>query len=84
LPRRVAFSPAEPNSSCIHAACTHAPRLTRHERIVHSRPVLSHPHRTARPQGLSTTLKRDGSDYSASILGKLLKAQSITIWTDVR
>lgn len=33
--------------------------------------------------GGATTLKRDGSDFSASIFGKLLKAKSITIWTDV-
>lgn len=33
--------------------------------------------------GVPTTLKRDGSDYSASIFGKLLNAKSITIWTDV-
>ncbi len=34
-------------------------------------------------EGLATTLKRDGSDYSASIFGKLLKAKAINIWTDV-
>jgi aspartokinase/homoserine dehydrogenase 1 len=33
--------------------------------------------------GIATTLKRDGSDFSASIFGKLLKAKNITIWTDV-
>jgi len=33
--------------------------------------------------GVATTLKRDGSDYSASIFGYLLKADAITIWTDV-
>jgi aspartokinase/homoserine dehydrogenase 1 len=33
--------------------------------------------------GVATTLKRDGSDFSASIFGKLLSAASITIWTDV-
>jgi aspartokinase/homoserine dehydrogenase 1 len=33
--------------------------------------------------GVMTTLKRDGSDYSATILGKLLAAESVTIWTDV-
>jgi bifunctional aspartokinase / homoserine dehydrogenase 1 len=33
--------------------------------------------------GVATTLKRDGSDFSASIFGKLLKASTITIWTDV-
>lgn len=33
--------------------------------------------------GVATTLKRDGSDFSASIFGKMLKADTITIWTDV-
>lgn len=33
--------------------------------------------------GVMTTLQRDGSDFSASIFGKLLKAESVTIWTDV-
>lgn len=34
-------------------------------------------------EGVATTLKRDGSDFSASIFGKLLKSSEITIWTDV-
>jgi aspartokinase/homoserine dehydrogenase 1 len=34
-------------------------------------------------EGVATTLQRDGSDYSASILGRLLEAYKITIWTDV-
>ena len=33
--------------------------------------------------GVATTLKRNGSDYSASIFGALLSAAAITIWTDV-
>lgn len=33
--------------------------------------------------GIPTTLKRNGSDFSASIFGKLLGARAITIWTDV-
>lgn len=33
--------------------------------------------------GVPTTLKRNGSDYSASIFGRLLSAPEITIWTDV-
>jgi aspartokinase/homoserine dehydrogenase 1 len=37
----------------------------------------------ADPNGLNTTLGRNGSDYSASILAALLEAVSITIWTDV-
>ena len=35
------------------------------------------------PEGIPTTLKRNGSDFSASIFGKLLGACAITIWTDV-
>ena len=30
-----------------------------------------------------TTLKRDGSDYTATILGNLLYSKSVTIWSDV-
>src|SRR5262249_43678622 len=33
--------------------------------------------------GHATTLKRNGSDFSASIFGALLGAESIIIWTDV-
>ena len=35
------------------------------------------------PDGVPTTLKRNGSDFSGSIFGALLDAASITIWTDV-
>ena len=34
-------------------------------------------------EGVPTTLKRNGSDYSASIFGRLIKAKQIVIWTDV-
>ncbi|HEX6045888.1 MAG TPA: bifunctional aspartate kinase/homoserine dehydrogenase I [Pyrinomonadaceae bacterium] len=33
--------------------------------------------------GVATTLKRNGSDLSASIFGALLGAEHVTIWTDV-
>ena len=33
--------------------------------------------------GVATTLKRNGSDLSASIFAALLEADSVTIWTDV-
>jgi aspartokinase/homoserine dehydrogenase 1 len=33
--------------------------------------------------GVATTLQRDGSDYSAAIMGKLLQSRNVTIWTDV-
>lgn len=34
-------------------------------------------------QNVATTLQRDGSDYSAAIMGRLLTSISIDIWTDV-
>ncbi len=34
-------------------------------------------------EGVATTLRRNGSDYSASIFGALLGASEVTIWTDV-
>lgn len=33
--------------------------------------------------GVPTTLGRNGSDFSASVFGRILEADSITIWTDV-
>jgi aspartokinase/homoserine dehydrogenase 1 len=33
--------------------------------------------------GIATTLKRNGSDFSASIFAALLGADAVTIWTDV-
>ncbi len=35
------------------------------------------------PSGLTTTLGREGSDYSAAIFASLLAARSVTIWKDV-
>lgn len=35
------------------------------------------------PEGVPTTLKRNGSDFSASVFGALLDATAIVIWTDV-
>lgn len=37
----------------------------------------------ATPQGITTTLGRGGSDYSAAIIGALLPADQVWIWTDV-
>jgi aspartate kinase len=35
------------------------------------------------PEGLTTTLGRDGSDFSAAIFAHGLEAESVTIWKDV-
>ncbi|GAB4579422.1 MAG: aspartate kinase [Anaerolineales bacterium] len=37
----------------------------------------------ATPKGITTTLGRGGSDYSAAILGAVLPANEVWIWTDV-
>lgn len=37
----------------------------------------------ATPEGLTTTLGRGGSDYSAALFGAALDAEAIEIWTDV-
>ena len=37
----------------------------------------------ATPEGVTTTLGRGGSDYSAAILGDILDATQVWIWTDV-
>jgi aspartate kinase len=37
----------------------------------------------ATPEGVVTTLGRGGSDYSAAIIGKVLPADDVWIWTDV-
>lgn len=37
----------------------------------------------AKENGAPTTLKRNGSDYSAALIANLLDAQSLTIWKDV-
>jgi aspartate kinase len=38
---------------------------------------------SAKGTGVTTTLGRGGSDYSASLLGAAVKAEAIEIWTDV-
>jgi hypothetical protein len=64
----------------------------------HTTPHHTTPHHIAPPRPLrfflltptppphplqATTLKRNGSDYSATIMGALFRSGRITIWTDV-
>ena len=46
-------------------------------------PVISQGFIGATPQGITTTLGREGSDYSASIFAYALKADQVTVWKDV-
>ncbi len=48
-----------------------------------SDPVVITGYVASLPDGTPTTLKRNGSDFSASIFGALLDAKAIIIWTDV-
>jgi aspartate kinase len=74
-----AFTHAEPNVDAISEA---AQRLlapaARDGRI----PVMGG-FIGAAPRGLTTTLGRGGSDYTAALVGAALQAQAIEIWTDV-
>jgi bifunctional aspartokinase / homoserine dehydrogenase 1 len=55
-------------------------RQSREDRIFH---FVMTGYVAVNTHGVSTTLQRDGSDYSAAIIGRLLVANSISIWTDV-
>ena len=75
-----AFNRAEPIPEAIADACRASviPRVR--ERQV---PVLGGFIGSARGTGITTTLGRGGSDYTASLLGAAVRADAIEIWTDV-
>ena len=74
-----AFTRAEPNVDAIaEAALRVLAPLARDGRI----PVMGG-FIGATPRGLTTTLGRGGSDYSAALVGAALQADAIEIWTDV-
>ena len=74
------FSRAEPQPDAIAEACrmTVIP-LVRAGRI----PVMGGFIGSAKDSGITTTLGRGGSDYSASLFGAAVRADAIEIWTDV-
>src|SRR5690606_31092833 len=51
--------------------------------VAQSRVVVTGGFVAATPQGVTTTLGRGGSDYSAALIGAALGAEEIQIWTDV-
>jgi aspartate kinase len=74
-----AFTRAEPNLDAIaEAALRLVAPIARDGRI----PVMGG-FIGATPRGLTTTLGRGGSDYSAALVGAALQAEAIEIWTDV-
>ncbi len=73
------YTSAEPNQDAIaEAARQHLAPLVREGRV----PVLGG-YVGSTQQGITTTLGRGGSDYSASLIGAALHAEEIEIWTDV-
>ncbi len=73
------FGRAEPRPDEIAMACrAHVLPLVRDGKV----PVLGG-YIGATAQGVTTTLGRGGSDYSASLFGAAMDAEAIEIWTDV-
>lgn len=73
------FMSAEPQPEAIaERAREHLLPLVRDKRV----PVLGG-YIGSSSTGITTTLGRGGSDYSASLIGAALKADAIEIWTDV-
>jgi aspartate kinase len=74
------YSRAEPQPDEIAAACrTSILPLVKKKKV----PVLGGFIGSAKGTGVTTTLGRGGSDYSASLFGAAVKADVIEIWTDV-
>ncbi len=74
-----AFGKAEPLFADIAAACKTQIRPRIDKGVV---PVMQG-FIGADRQGVTTTLGRGGSDYSAAIIGAVMQADDIEIWTDV-
>jgi aspartate kinase len=74
------FTRAEPQPDAIADACRqHVLPLVRDGKV----PVLGGYIGSSVKGSITTTLGRGGSDYSASLIGAAMKAESIEIWTDV-
>ncbi len=74
------YGRAEPDADAIAERCrANVVPLVRAGKI----PVLGGFIASAKGTGVTTTLGRGGSDYSASLFGAAVKADAIEIWTDV-
>ncbi|HEU4996429.1 MAG TPA: lysine-sensitive aspartokinase 3 [Gemmatimonadaceae bacterium] len=74
------FTRAEPQPDAIaEAAREHLLPIVRNRQV----PLLGGYVGSSQKGGVTTTLGRGGSDYSASLIGAALKAEGIEIWTDV-
>ena len=59
------------------------PRLQRAVELAGERIVVGQGFIGATEQGATTTIGREGSDYSAAVAGYILDAESVSIWKDV-
>ena len=59
------------------------PRLRRAVELADERVVVGQGFIGATEQGATTTIGREGSDYSAAVAGYILEAESVSIWKDV-
>lgn len=59
------------------------PRLRRAVECSSSRVIVGQGFIGATEQGATTTIGREGSDYSAAVAGYILEADSVSIWKDV-
>jgi aspartate kinase len=74
------YNRAEPQTEAIAEACQAVIMpILRAGRI----PVMGGYIGCSQANGVTTTLGRGGSDYSASLIGAALQAEAIEIWTDV-
>jgi len=74
------YGRAEPDAEAIAMACrSSVAPLVREGKI----PVMGGFIASAKGTGVTTTLGRGGSDYSASLFGAAVRADAIEIWTDV-
>lgn len=73
------FGKARPQTAEIIKACDKKLGAIRHENIVY----VTQGFIGQTPDGMTTTLGRGGSDYSAAILAEGIKADILEIWTDV-
>ncbi|MDB4899940.1 MAG: aspartate kinase, partial [Gemmatimonadetes bacterium] len=75
-----AYTRAEPQTEAIGEACQRLVMPMLRDGKV---PVMGGFIGSAQGSGVTTTLGRGGSDYSASLVGAALQAEAIEIWTDV-
>ncbi|MBP3440526.1 MAG: aspartate kinase [Tidjanibacter sp.] len=59
------------------------PRLQKAVELAEERVIVGQGFIGATEQGATTTIGREGSDYSAAVAGYILDAESVSIWKDV-